>query len=443
MKPFDSAASMKFGDDGEVRHMKAYVSATPLPSRNKALRRVPDMPFDALPALSAATKHAIETAALEANDRYLEVFLEPHSFCPFARGGRQKGHTLRIVHHAETLDLTGLLDQMAELAGDADKVVIQVIWPLIDVTPEAWERFCHDLTDAGNERIRNRTGEDHDVFAVAPLHPALPYVTTNAYTIIPLFRRTPDPTIQWVRLDALQKLYAGRTGDAIFVDPAEILTFMAKPHREPLFDRIAETNMKMARRLGTDEVERMLRELSRTAQDRYARLLLEESPEDKPVADGARHRMPVVHTVREGDCPRHRVPVSDGTPPQPAILERNGRWALVRVDELASGVGKRFLAAEVELLAIRVGNDIHVLHGRCPHRHAPLTDAVVEEDRLVCPHHGWDFELATGRSQGVPGASVARFHAIVEDGLLWVDSDELDRWRRTNVVVFQAGDDIL
>ncbi|MCZ7687671.1 MAG: hypothetical protein M5U28_56595 [Sandaracinaceae bacterium] len=33
-------------------------------------------------------RRAIEGAALESNQRYLETFIEAHSFCPFSRGGR-------------------------------------------------------------------------------------------------------------------------------------------------------------------------------------------------------------------------------------------------------------------------------------------------------------------------------------------------------------------
>lgn len=426
----------------ELDRMRAYLAATPLPPRPREPLSAPHIPFDPLPSVSAATRQAIVAAALDANDRYLDVFLEPHSFCPFARGGRQREHTVRLVHYAGTTDIAPLLDHMENLARDPAKVVVQVLFPLIDVTPAAWERFCHDLTAVGNERLREGIGNGTAVFAVAPLHPALPYLPINPYSIIPLFRRTPDPTIQWVRLDALQHLYRGRSNDAIYVDPAEIDVFLAKPRREPLFDRIAETNLQMARRLGIGEVERLLRELSRSAQASYARLLLDDAQEAGPAVGCPHHRMPMA-PPEDASCPRRRVPVSDGTPPRPAILEREGRWALARVDELAAGVGRRFLAAGVELLAIRVGNDIHVLHGRCPHRHAPLTDAVVEEDRLICPHHGWDFELATGRSQGVPGAFVARFRVWIEDGLLWIDGDELAAFRGAHVQVFGAEDDVL
>ncbi len=410
----------------ETDELAAYLARMTLATHGPAPALVPSLPFEPLPPMRAATRLAIEAAALEANDRYLETFLEPHSFCPFSRGGRQRGQTLRVVHHADAPDVAPFLERLLAAADDPSRAVVQLIVPMIEVSPEAWSAFCHALTAAGNERLRAKTGQD--VFAVAPLHPELPYRTVNPFALIPLFRRTPDPTIQWVRLDALEKLYAGRGGDTTYADPDDLEGFLARPRKNPLFDRIAETNERMARRLGIAEVERTLASLSRQAKERYARLLLSDAP---------------TTSARSAGCPHHHAPATDATPPTPALFERDGRWALVGASELAPRVPRRFLADGVELVAVRVEDEVHVLHGRCPHRHAPLTDALVETDRLVCPHHGWDFELASGLSRGVPGESVARFRSFVEDELVWVEAEELRHWRRTHLEVFRSDDSLL
>jgi phenylpropionate dioxygenase-like ring-hydroxylating dioxygenase large terminal subunit len=124
------------------------------------------------------------------------------------------------------------------------------------------------------------------------------------------------------------------------------------------------------------------------------------------------------------------------------MAHRDGRWALGPVADLAPRVPTRFVAGEVELVAVRTDEGVHVLHGRCPHRNAPLSDASVEAGSLVCPHHGWDFELATGRSRGIPGEAVARFGAKVEDGLVWVADADLEAWRTSNAAVFTEADDV-
>lgn len=43
---------------------------------------------------------------------------------------------------------------------------------------------------------------------------------------------------------------------------------------------------------------------------------------------------------------------------------------------------------------------------RCPHAGALLSDGFVDGTRLVCPHHGWEFDLETGACPGRPRVSV-------------------------------------
>lgn len=423
----------------ELERARAYLASRPpaVAAPRAPAPRAPTPPFAPLPPLTLGARRALEAIALEANDRYLETFLEPHSFCPFSRGGRKRGLTHREVCLASSLDVTPWLDLMEALAADPTKVVAQLIFPAIEVPPDAWSRFCHELTTAGNERMRVGVGKGAEVFAVAPLHPELGYSTKNAYTLIPLLRRTPDPTVQWVRLDALEKLYEGRSAKTVFVDVAELEAFLAAPQKKPLFDRIAETNQQMAERLGVAEVERTLRELSRWAQARYARALLDDEPGALGAAsEGSPARAP----ERE-----RSAPVTDTSPPRAPLDERGrgDRAALVRVDELERGVPVRFLVHGVEVAVVRAGSDVHVLHGRCPHRNAPLSDASVDDDALVCPHHGWDFSLATGRSRGVPGAAIARFDAEVEHGVVWVERRSLAAYRAAEPEAFRDDDDVL
>jgi hypothetical protein len=227
------------------------------------------LPFPSLPSISAEARAAIEAAAIEANERYLVDIVEGHAFCPFSRGGRAQGQTARFVHYCSEKDPAAIVERMVEAAQNPDLVVLQVILPGIQIAPEAWIALCNQLTALGNRRLSKVS----DVFAVAALHPELPFQTTNPFTLIPLFRRSPDPTIQWVRLDGLKALYEGRTSDTTIVDPSEIDGLELGKERTPLFDQIAESNQEMARRLGIDEVEQALAEISRSAQDRYAEIL--------------------------------------------------------------------------------------------------------------------------------------------------------------------------
>ncbi|MCC6647999.1 MAG: Rieske 2Fe-2S domain-containing protein [Polyangiaceae bacterium] len=385
--------------------------------------RVPAVPGELLPALDDDAKRRARAVALTANDRYVQSFLEEHSICPFSRGGRLQGVTARHVHFAHSPDAGPVLELMAEAATQPQKAVIQVIFPMLEVHHAEFRDFCHDVTSAGNARLPG--GE---TYAVAPLHPGLPYTERDAYTIIPLFRRAPDPTIQWVRLDAIEAIYAGRSSKDIYVPPSEIWEYLSRPKQQPLFDKIAESNLKMARRLGVASVEQTLRSIAAEARAAYQRALLGEAP----VAEGPQ--------ASEAAAPARRFLHRSALPP---LRVEGDAVALAPLRELPLRSPTRFLAEGVELVAIRTKEEVHVFYGRCPHRAAPLDAAIVEAEHMVCPYHGWDFRLADGRSDGVPGEGVHRFRARVEGGLVWLELAELRRVKRDTREVFTEDDVVL
>lgn len=430
-EPIDPETAPAPASAEEVAALRDFLASMALPAPAPASPPAPTVPFEPLPELGPEVRRALEALALEANETYLASFIEAHSFCPFAAGGRARGLTARFVHVAERKDVEPFLDLMDRAAAAPEKAVVQVIVPAVEVSAADWTRFCHEVTAAGNARLRARG--DASVYVVAPLHPDLPYSTRSPFALVPLLRRAPDPTIQWVRLDALDALYAGRSSDTVFVDPADVARFLRAKHRPPLLERIAETNLKMAERLGVPEVERALREIARRARARYGRALLGEA----------------VHREDAGAqaCPHHRhheatIETRLATA-VPALREERGAWGLCRVAELARDEPRLVVARGVELVVTRTGDAVHVLHGRCPHRHAPLSHAVVEAGRLVCPHHGWDFRLDTGESEGVLGARVAAFASEVREGVVWVSDAALEAWEQGHVPSFRDDDELV
>jgi hypothetical protein len=228
-----------------------------------------DFPFAALPAVSAETKAALERDVFRANDRYLNEFLEKYAFCPYSRDARRKGEVHRYMHYCECLDPRPLVELMHRIAGDSTHVVAQVMLPCIDVTAPDFARFVHQLTDFAHAELGGR-----DVLAVAPLHPALNFSQTTPEALIPLFRRTPDPTIQWVRLDALESVYAGRESDTVFVEASSIDAYLEKnPKKAPLYETIAKANAAMTKRLSVDLVVALLEEIANDASVSHRRIL--------------------------------------------------------------------------------------------------------------------------------------------------------------------------
>lgn len=224
-------------------------------------------PFKALGPLSPAARQAVTREAERVNSRYLDEFLERWAFCPFAKEGRKRGEVFRYVHLFETLDLEPLFALHERIARDERQIVAQVIAPGIQVDAEEWATFCHAVTAVAHARLGK------EVVAVAPLHPELPYGTGAAAEMVPLFRRTPDPTIQWVRLDALERIYEGRGAGTVFVDAGSVEDFLAamEEAHKPLWDSIADSNAKAAQSFGLDRLEGLLARIAQDARESFAR----------------------------------------------------------------------------------------------------------------------------------------------------------------------------
>jgi len=70
----------------------------------------------------------------------------------------------------------------------------------------------------------------------------------------------------------------------------------------------------------------------------------------------------------------------------------------------------------------RVGDTVHAVRDVCAHRGAPLSEGRLSGARLVCPWHGWMYDVRTGQCT-FPGrgAAVPTYPVRVEDGQVWVE----------------------
>jgi nitrite reductase (NADH) small subunit len=72
--------------------------------------------------------------------------------------------------------------------------------------------------------------------------------------------------------------------------------------------------------------------------------------------------------------------------------------------------------ADGRLCVARVGGEIVVLDGICPHDGGPLGQGMIEEGRVVCPYHGWAFDVKNGSALHDPNEKVRIFEHEVRNG---------------------------
>ena len=77
-----------------------------------------------------------------------------------------------------------------------------------------------------------------------------------------------------------------------------------------------------------------------------------------------------------------------------------------------------------DVAVFRRGDEILAIGNDCPHQGGSLCDGWVEGEIVVCPLHGWEFDMRTGACMTVPGESVPRYLATVEDRTVYLEEAE-------------------
>ena len=110
---------------------------------------------------------------------------------------------------------------------------------------------------------------------------------------------------------------------------------------------------------------------------------------------------------------------------------------IARFDELNDRKPEYALVGEVDLVIVRMDDDVSVFYGRCLHRGALMADGFVSGNNLMCGVHYWDYRLDSGVSEYNNSEALPKFQSWVEDGAVLVDADEIGAWAKTNPQPFK------
>jgi hypothetical protein len=212
---------------------------------------------------------ALAEEAVRLFRRYQVEIVEGMKLCPWAERTRTERRLRESVVHAVSLDEEAALAAATALAEDPRVEIGIVLFPRLRTTCTEFERFVSRVGALDAERRPLGTTP----FAMAAFHPAASADTRDAERLIPFLRRTPDPTIQLVRRDALERVREGFNEGTHFIDISVLATLdLTRDDTLPLRERIARANLRTVKKLGVDEVERRLSAIFRDRDEAYARL---------------------------------------------------------------------------------------------------------------------------------------------------------------------------
>lgn len=89
---------------------------------------------------------------------------------------------------------------------------------------------------------------------------------------------------------------------------------------------------------------------------------------------------------------------------------------VARVDQLPELGGKEVTVDGIRICLFRHRNEVFATAAECPHKGAPLATGWVENGRVFCSLHGWEFELRTGHCTTNPECEVKTYPVRIQGG---------------------------
>lgn len=203
--------------------------------------------------------------------RYVVEIVEACGLCPWAEGARLQGRTTStVLLHADDAGLEPCIALLDAWAAQPRVDIGFLIFPRMAGGRVAFDEFVARLRST--EAARRPPGEP--AFALAAFHPDAAADLNDADRLVPFLRRSPDPSIQAVRLSMLKRVRNTAPADGTqFLDMARLEALFDEAGAVPtLRERIAWANRDTVRRMGLEEFAARVEDIHRDRERTYASL---------------------------------------------------------------------------------------------------------------------------------------------------------------------------
>ena len=220
-------------------------------------------------ALAMIDLDQLEREALRVYTRYAHEVVEAFSFCPWAKGARDAGQVRIDVVTTIDPNVPDVLEVIERIGADLGADIGIVLFPRLLLDRIPFQRFVATLRVAYALRVDDGRG-----FAMAEFHPNAAADVSSPGRTLSFIRRTPDPTIQLVRLSALASVRKVEDQGTSYVDPASLIVAgpLSKRDRAPLNQRVGNANTRTIEEHGLDRVEAVMAQITEDRDRTYARL---------------------------------------------------------------------------------------------------------------------------------------------------------------------------
>lgn len=85
------------------------------------------------------------------------------------------------------------------------------------------------------------------------------------------------------------------------------------------------------------------------------------------------------------------------------------------------GEAKEFFCEGKDICIANINGVLSAMDNVCLHQGGPLGQGMIENGKIVCPWHGWQWDPKTGEASHDPNAKISVYPIKQESGNLYID----------------------
>jgi len=104
-----------------------------------------------------------------------------------------------------------------------------------------------------------------------------------------------------------------------------------------------------------------------------------------------------------------------------SVVMNDGFVVSIKESELGEGKIKAVRLKGKPVLLLRVGGEVYGVSNYCPHEGCSFQGGILVGYTLMCPCHGWKFDIRNGQYQEIPQVKLSCYRCKVENGKIMVE----------------------
>jgi len=100
---------------------------------------------------------------------------------------------------------------------------------------------------------------------------------------------------------------------------------------------------------------------------------------------------------------------------------KKGFFPSIKESELKEGRMKAVRVKGKPVLLVRVGGEVYGVSNFCPHAGCTFEGGILTGYLVMCPCHGWKFDVRNGQYQEIPQVKLVCYQCKIENGKIHIE----------------------